>query len=219
MLFRSLINFGHRWVDREHPQHRYFAEWQRTVGDGMFSTLKGVYAELLMLKKSNMVANLNSPFLKWSATRYAISHFRYPKSPHYELVDELDSPVTYGRDFRGEVHCERFFVYRIRRAVPRAYIPKHCVVVATLGEMIKHMRAGNTEAVVLGGNDVLTKTSGRIDSAEWQGSEASLGVSMATDGYLVVSDPFFPGWEVEVNGTPYTMHRANYAFQIGRAHV
>ncbi len=37
-------------------------------------------------------------------------------------------------------------------------------------------------------------------------------VSNSCDGYLVFSEPFYPGWKVSIDGTPTPMLRANYAF-------
>jgi uncharacterized membrane protein YfhO len=40
-----------------------------------------------------------------------------------------------------------------------------------------------------------------------------LQVDSKADGYLFLSDPFYPGWRAEVDGEEATILRANYAFR------
>ena len=41
---------------------------------------------------------------------------------------------------------------------------------------------------------------------------AAFAVSTVRDGYLVFTEPFYPGWRASVDGKPTTILRANYAF-------
>ncbi|MBM4430668.1 MAG: YfhO family protein, partial [Chloroflexi bacterium] len=44
-------------------------------------------------------------------------------------------------------------------------------------------------------------------------NEIRLQASTSAPGYLVTSEVYYPGWEVEVNGRPAELQRANYAFR------
>ena len=40
----------------------------------------------------------------------------------------------------------------------------------------------------------------------------SYRASSNCDGYLVFSEPYYPGWRVKIDGKPQPLLRANYAF-------
>jgi uncharacterized membrane protein YfhO len=43
--------------------------------------------------------------------------------------------------------------------------------------------------------------------------EIEIEIETGAEGYLFLSDPFYPGWRAEVDGNPATILRANYAFR------
>ncbi len=47
---------------------------------------------------------------------------------------------------------------------------------------------------------------------ERKNNSTRYAVSSACDGYLVFSEPFYPGWHVKIDGIPQPILRANYAF-------
>jgi uncharacterized membrane protein YfhO len=47
----------------------------------------------------------------------------------------------------------------------------------------------------------------------YEGDAMVLHVDSPADGYLFLSDPFYPGWRAEVDGEPEEILRANYAFR------
>jgi hypothetical protein len=49
-----------------------------------------------------------------------------------------------------------------------------------------------------------------------RGEELVIDVDAPNDGFLYVSDQYYPGWEATVDGTPTPIQRANYAFRLVR---
>jgi hypothetical protein len=58
----------------------------------------------------------------------------------------------------------------------------------------------------------LSQESGVILVASQTNDSVELLVTAPTDGYVVFTDPFAPGWQVEVDGQPVPQLVANYAF-------
>jgi hypothetical protein len=57
-----------------------------------------------------------------------------------------------------------------------------------------------------------TCTVPQIDTLKSAPNFSRFVVSNDCDGYLVFSEPFYPGWHIYVDGNPTSMLRANYAF-------
>jgi hypothetical protein len=68
-----------------------------------------------------------------------------------------------------------------------------------------------------GADDMSTSTSSfsrkGVDIIEYSSSRVSAGASFEQEGYLVLSDVYYPGWEVVVDGKPAELLRANYLFR------
>ncbi|MDX2140141.1 MAG: YfhO family protein [Chloroflexota bacterium] len=54
---------------------------------------------------------------------------------------------------------------------------------------------------------------GQVLAIDDRTHELLISVEVARDGWLVVADTYYPGWQVEVNGRPTTIERANLAFR------
>jgi hypothetical protein len=52
----------------------------------------------------------------------------------------------------------------------------------------------------------------QITNLESTSHISRFSVSNSCDGYLVFSEPFYPGWKVSIDGKPASVLRANYAF-------
>jgi uncharacterized membrane protein YfhO len=54
-----------------------------------------------------------------------------------------------------------------------------------------------------------------VPALEFSESASTLSARIVAprDGFAVVVDPWYPGWEAEVDGRPTPILRANYAFQ------
>jgi hypothetical protein len=60
-----------------------------------------------------------------------------------------------------------------------------------------------------GGNEV----SGSAQVMETRPGRLALDVSSSADGLLVVSQPYYPGWQAQVDGQPVPIYRVNYLLQ------
>ncbi|MBK6430596.1 hypothetical protein [Candidatus Amarolinea dominans] len=107
-------------------------------------------------------------------------------------------------------------IFRNRRALPRAIISQEAIVVSdqeAAWQAIHRADFDPARQVVVEGGDALA---GRPGAATAATVANGLDVQVQTSGpaYLVISQPFYPGWEAtDQAGSRLAIRRANFAFQ------
>lgn len=110
-------------------------------------------------------------------------------------------------------------VYRNETAIPRAFVVHQAVVVPNQeAAWARIQEAGFDPAskVILEGGQPLDSADGNGATAQvlnYGSNTLEIVVDTPQAGYLVLSDPFYPGWRVAVDGRPVEILRANYAFR------
>jgi hypothetical protein len=108
------------------------------------------------------------------------------------------------------------YVYRVEGVAPRAYVPRTLEAVAAPPDAIEHLRhnpapaehvAVERRAVPRNWPPVME---GTVRIAAYRPQEVELIATLRTDGLVVLTDTFYPGWEATVDGTPAPIARANY---------
>jgi hypothetical protein len=113
-------------------------------------------------------------------------------------------------------------VYRNRTALPRAFIVHRAEVAANHEDAWQRIHQPDfdpsTTVVLEGGKafDIPPGESGgpaEVRVVRYEGDQIILDVSSPADGYLVLSDPYYPGWQAKVDGEPATILRGDCAFR------
>jgi len=110
-------------------------------------------------------------------------------------------------------------VYRNESPLPRAFVV-HQSIVATDHEdawaLIHRDDFDPAMAVVLEGGQLLKGPAiaeDRVQVVRYEPNALEIELETGAEGYLFLSDPFYPGWKAELDGEPTTLLRANYAFR------
>ena len=61
-----------------------------------------------------------------------------------------------------------------------------------------------------------SSTAGEVTALQDRSEELVLHVNATAEGFVFVSDQYYPGWEATVNDIPTPIMRANYAFRLIR---
>jgi hypothetical protein len=110
-------------------------------------------------------------------------------------------------------------VYRNETALPRAFVIHQAVVAVSHQDAWARIHEAEFDpamTVVLEGGeslDVRTDRQAEVQVVRYDQGALSIEVSNPAQGYLFLSDPFYPGWRAEVDGEPAEIIRANYAFR------
>ena len=108
-------------------------------------------------------------------------------------------------------------VFRNRRALPRASVAQDVLVVKDQDAAWQAIHAADfdpsRQAVVEGG-EVLRGGVGAASAVTTVANGLDVDVQTSAPAYLVISQPFYPGWQAtDQAGRALTIRRANYAFQ------
>jgi len=123
----------------------------------------------------------------------------------------------YSLAFDGDV-----WIYENREVLPRAYMVQQARFVETEEDALTEMYSadfdpGKTVVIVgsarLGSLDDPSPEHSVVEVARYAPSEVEVDVDSTNGGFLVLSDRYYPGWKVFVDGKESPMYKANYVFR------
>ena len=108
------------------------------------------------------------------------------------------------------------YVYAVERLTPRAFVPQAIEPVANDAAAIAYVRGSGSLAqrvavdarAIPPGLPSTIAGSVRLDT--YRPQQVALTASMLTDGLVVLSDTFYPGWGATIDGRSAPIVRANY---------
>jgi Bacterial membrane protein YfhO len=110
-------------------------------------------------------------------------------------------------------------VYRNATPLPRAFMVHRAVVAAGHEDAWARLHEASFDpagsAILEGGQplELQAVVSDTVSIVRYQPDALEIDVEAAADGYLVLSDPYYPGWRAELDGVAATILRADYAFR------
>jgi hypothetical protein len=154
-----------------------------------------------------------------------LSHiiFDRERSPLYDLLgvkylmtreaNEFDSP-EYKEAFRGD----GVRIYENLSVMPRAFFAPNPIAVKTHDEALELMKREDFDphtSVVAETDEAMESPidGDRVEIASYKNNETALRVSCAGTRLLVLSDTYYPGWEVFIDGAPAKLLRVDGALR------
>lgn len=118
---------------------------------------------------------------------------------------------------------DRVQIYRHEEALPRAYVVWRARIIPDSQELLSELMSSAFDP----GREVLLESGPQgannkpptghpgadIRSLHYGPNRVKIGISLEQDGYLVLSDTFYPGWRAYVDGREVEILKANYAFK------
>jgi len=157
-----------------------------------------------------------SPLLSLLGTRYLLSFKPDPKSewePEYYKYEEKDFELAFQYGYSQ--------VYERKSALPRAFIIHDFKVLpdeeilATL--MDEAFDPGKTllleEEPSVKPEEKLGEEEAVIDESRYFDNEVLVKTNLASDGFLFLSDNFYPGWKAYVDDQETKIYRVDYTFR------
>jgi hypothetical protein len=198
-------------VQEEKEAVRVYNEWQLPGNYGMFYEVEDIGgASPLRLRSYEELTKAVPEERLWE-----LLNVKYLLTWRGTLV-----PVT-------DVLCQEpseegtTYLHRLRQYLPRAYMVYQAEVLHG-DEALQRLSDGDfdpTRTVILDREPelLLSSDAGPVDSTvsivEHQPSRIVIDVHSASDGILVLSEVYYPGWRVQVDGQERRIDRADYALR------
>jgi tetratricopeptide (TPR) repeat protein len=134
--------------------------------------------------------------------------------PNGELHPIHNPLKTEGLEFLKSING--LMVYEVKNALPRVFVPQRFVILNE-NDSIKYLHQSDfnpDEFLIL--TDIPDKfpaqgMSGRAEILSYEPHRVLIEAKMETDGFLVLTDTYYPGWKVYVDGNERRIYRA-YSF-------
>ncbi len=122
-------------------------------------------------------------------------------------------------------------IYENKNAMPRAYFVPEVQLVTDENEMLRTLASREFDArryalvedpSLLGPQGEANAEAnasgqhGLVEVDEYGSREVRLRVDAPSDGFVVLTDLYYPGWRAVADGMPAEIHRANYLFRMVR---
>jgi hypothetical protein len=164
---------------------------------------------------------------------------RNPETPLYDLTGaafEIISPTTtitpaHAGELKWELvdKFEGFDIYRNKNALPRAFLVHESRVLQKAESIVLELRrfdvdprhivileSGTPTQSDLPGTAEGQSTGEFVRATRYSPNEIDLTVKANAPGWVVLTDAWYPGWEVKINGQPGSMEPAFYAYRAIR---
>ena len=230
------------WLLEQHPTDRFVTDWRgpfRLHNLGMTYDLEGAggYESFTVWRYVNLLYTINNgapypyPKLKQDLAAGDLKRFDSP------LVDLLDVRWFVGMSAPSPAWVERFrpqpgappharheaswdpqlAVYENLRVMPRAFVVHHASVLPDDAAQARALSALDPRRdVILDAAPVPPPSGSGLEAARLVALERHRVVVEAdapSPGVLVLSDTWYPGWRVAVDGRAATLLRADYALR------
>lgn len=168
----------------------------------------GIYNPLVLADFDRYWEGLGSrstPLYDFLNTKYIVGHKDVVLDwEKFELAFDADPKVN---------------IYRNTRVLPRAFVVHEAWSAMDHEQAFAAIQRADfapASVVVIEGEGALDPQMGATSEARivsYSNGEIEVQVSASQPGYLVLSEVYYPGWRVEVDGSPAELKRANYAFR------
>jgi hypothetical protein len=202
----------------QHRQARVGRQWQSSEGG---TPLQGSdYVAALSWAEPREVTRIAVEALPFGPEGTGRIHVRGLSL--FDARDGSNVPLLLSNEGRfRQVHSGDVKIYKALDVLPRAYAVHRTRVIADDEAALQAMAEPTFDpartAILAGGREIDDPQPDPAESAvtvlTYEPEEIVLRTSLSAPGYVVVSDSWYPGWEVAVDGQPAAMERANLAFR------
>jgi hypothetical protein len=173
---------------------------------------------------------VNKPLLDMLGTRFLLQPTDFPlmedepqevpRDPRWKAAYQDPTPEIHVGVAERQKRLPPFTVYENREVFPRAFVVPRAQVLPARGRVLGALKQADLHQVVFLEDFTATPArsgpAGGFQSANitvYEPNHVVVDVDALAPGYLVLSDPWYPGWSCTLDNAPTRLYRANYAFR------
>ncbi|PIU01558.1 hypothetical protein COT68_02585 [bacterium (Candidatus Torokbacteria) CG09_land_8_20_14_0_10_42_11] len=172
------------------------------------------YDEYMSFIENNERANLDQQFHtslwleRYDSPLLDLFNVKYIITPPEQKIGEEKFKLVYDREIK---------IYENKKVLPRVFLVPKARVIAEKEKILVALASENfnplTEAIFeeappfSGGNNLQGSTS---EILEYSSNQVKIKTDLTADGFLILADTDYPGWQVYVDGAKDKIYRANY---------
>jgi hypothetical protein len=173
---------------------------------------------------------VNKPLLDLLGTRYLLQPSDLgpmegetgdvAHDPRWRKIGEDPSPRTHLFVAEDLQRLPAYSIYENPEAFPRAFVVPRAEPLPEQDRVLETLKAADLHRVVFledgPPEPARTRRSGEFRPARivtYNPNDITIEVDGATPGYMVLTDPWYPGWTVAVDGRSAPIYRADYLFR------
>ncbi len=250
LLFVELIHFGLPFIKSKDSNQVYansFAKKVASLAQGYrVFDMSNLYIKDFQKNNIEITTGFNSFYLNEYREYFWLvgPHLPYPYES-FIIINDINNinilrtlnvkivvskKQLFHKDLR-EIQRNGIYIYEIEDTLPRAYIvPKASVIrnKKTILQSISNPQWNPKETFFLEEDPHVNMYNPGsfvpISKVKKSNNEISMDVNLQQSGFLVLSEIWYPGWKVAVNGKETKLYRANYIFRsiylkAGQNHV
>lgn len=144
--------------------------------------------------------NINSPLMDFLNVKYVLSLTEIESEEFIKVMEEGETKL-----------------YQNVEVSPRVFFAKNILLGSSDNEVITKVHSANlTDTAVLYDSDAPITTqfaTGTASIKSYKENKITIETENNDEGFLVLSDAFYPTWNVTIDGKEADMYRTNYAFR------
>ncbi len=172
------------------------------------------YNQYMSFIENSERASLENPFhtnlwlTRYNSPLLDIFNLKYIITPPDQEIIEKEFELIYDQEIR---------IYQNKKALPRAFLVPQVQIIQNKGEILETLASPEFEPLQTAIFEEEPKISGSNDLrgssliiTEYKPKEVKIKTHLEKDGFLILADAYYPGWQVFIDGEKDKIYQANY---------
>jgi len=172
------------------------------------------YDEYMSFIENNERANFKNQFhtslwlTRYNSPLLDLFNVKYIITPPEQKIPEKKFKLVYDQEIK---------IYENTEVLPRVFLVPRALVIAEKKEILANLASANFDPLAkaifeekppFSGSDNLEGSTSTV--LQYSSNQVKIKTNLTADGFLILADTDYPGWQVYIDGQKSKIYRANY---------